>query len=92
MHTMHQPHGTEKDIQGVRQVVVQRLDGAVAGIFAAEQAHYVIKGGFGKEKIVCRVNAPDNICRLGPYLVRIAVGEKVMDFGGCWGVFHWWTT
>src|SRR5574340_596256 len=88
MHAMHQPHGAQEDIQSMAQVVVQRSDGAITGIFAAEQTHHVVEGGPGYAKIVCGVDAPDDLDRLGPNLIRISIGEGIVDLSGGRGVFH----
>src|SRR5450631_537359 len=88
MYAMHQPHAAQENVQRVGQVVVERLDRTVAGIFAAEQAHDVIKNGFDQGCVITGVDAAENAGRLGPNRARVAVGEQAVDLGGCRNVFH----
>ena len=85
---MHQPHAAQENVQRVGQIVVKRLDRTVAGIFAAKQAHDVIKNGFDQGRIIIGVDATENTGRLGPNQVRVAVGEQAVDLGGCRNVIH----
>jgi hypothetical protein len=88
LHAMHQPDGAQKNIQRVGFVVVERLDGTVAGIFTAEHAHDIIEYGSDQGRVISGVDSADYARCLGPNRARIAVRKQIVDLGGCRIVLH----